>query len=222
MKSTQTKRKVFVIGLPKTGTTSVDAALTMLGYRCRHNPFNFRALAMRGCYRFEPVDDWDALSNFGEHFYPQLDKEYPNSRFILTTREKESWLTSVERQFSKFDGLGLHHMPLRARNVFCSWKHLRRAVSYYIGDYFEPRLMHMRLQIFGSYAFNKDLYSQVYDLHLAAARAYFRDRKADYLEIELQSNSGWGPLCEFLDCEEPQEDFPHLRRPPSSPTISQE
>lgn len=202
--------KIFVIGLPKTGTTSIQAALSILGYRCRHNPMDFRAQAMRGCYRFDPVEDWDALSNFGEHFYPQLDLEYPGSRFILTTREKESWLDSVERQFSKFDGLG-PSQSLRYRDVFFSRHLLMRAVAYFLGHYFEPRLAHVRLDIFGSYLFHRHLYSRVYDLHLAAAREYFQDRQADFLEFHVETDAGWDKLCDFLGCAAADEDFPHLR-----------
>jgi hypothetical protein len=93
--------KIFNIGLPKSGTTSLQAALVKLGYRSFHNPTRLRSLSYeRGIYRY-PRDDWDALTNFGEHFYPQLDSCYPNSRFILTIRDKEAWLNSAEKWFSR-------------------------------------------------------------------------------------------------------------------------
>lgn len=94
-------RKVFNIGLPKTGTTSLHQALLQLRYRSLHNPLKFRELSYRqGIYRY-PDDNWDALTNFGEHFYPQLDRNYPDSRFILTLRDKERWLQSTEKWFSR-------------------------------------------------------------------------------------------------------------------------
>ena len=92
--------KIFNIGLPKSGTTSLNEALRLLGYRSRHNPLDFRALTYNhGIYKY-PRDDWDALTNFGEHFYPQLDVNYPGSKFILTVREKQHWLRSAEKWFS--------------------------------------------------------------------------------------------------------------------------
>jgi hypothetical protein len=96
-----TVNKIFNIGLPKSGTTSLQAALVQLGYRSIHNPSRLRRLSYEhGIYRY-PGDDWDALTNFGAHFYPQLDSSYPNSRFILTIRDKEAWLRSAEKWFSR-------------------------------------------------------------------------------------------------------------------------
>jgi hypothetical protein len=93
--------KIFNIGLPKSGTTSLQTALVKLGYRSFHNPLDFRRLSYeQGIYRY-PRNDWDALTNFGEHFYPQLDACYPNSRFILTIRDREAWLNSAEKWFSR-------------------------------------------------------------------------------------------------------------------------
>lgn len=92
--------KIFAIGLPKTGTSSLDEALKILGYRSLHNPLDLRFLSYReGIYKY-PRDDWDAITNFGENFYPQLDLNYPNSKFILTIRDKEQWLKSSEKWFS--------------------------------------------------------------------------------------------------------------------------
>ena len=92
--------KIFAIGLPKTGTSSLNEALKILGYRSLHNPLDLRFLSYReGIYKY-PRDDWDAITNFGEHFYPQLDSNYLNSKFILTTRDKEQWLKSLKKWFS--------------------------------------------------------------------------------------------------------------------------
>ena len=93
--------KIFNIGLPKTGTSSLHRALTLLGYRSLHNPLDFRLLSYQcGVYKY-PRNDWDALTNFGEHFYPQLDAAYPGSKFILTVRSKDTWLVSAEKWFSR-------------------------------------------------------------------------------------------------------------------------
>ncbi len=93
--------KIFNVGLPKTGTTSLNEALTVLGYRSCHNPIDLRLATYEDAiYRYER-DDWDALTNFGEHFYPQLDVSYPHSKFILTIRDRESWLKSSEKWYGQ-------------------------------------------------------------------------------------------------------------------------
>ncbi|MEO0533807.1 MAG: sulfotransferase family protein [Cyanobacteria bacterium P01_A01_bin.123] len=93
--------KIFNIGLPKTGTVSLNAALVLLGYRSLHNPLDLRFMSYKkGIYNY-PRDDWDAITNFGENFYPQLDRSYPNSKFILTYRSKDTWLKSAENWYSQ-------------------------------------------------------------------------------------------------------------------------
>ncbi|MEO1350360.1 MAG: sulfotransferase, partial [Cyanobacteria bacterium J06635_15] len=52
--------KIFNIGLPKTGTVSLNAALVLLGYRSLHNPLDLRFMSYKkGIYNY-PRDDWDA------------------------------------------------------------------------------------------------------------------------------------------------------------------
>ena len=89
--------KIFGIGLPRSGTTSLNSALSIMGYRAIHNPTYFIMDKLNGSYEFE--EPWDALTNFGEHFYPMLDQRYPNSKFILTIRDKEKWLGSCRWKY---------------------------------------------------------------------------------------------------------------------------
>ena len=88
------KQKVFGIGLPRTGTGSLSRALRSLGYKSIHNPDAFRKTQHEGSFTFD--GEWDALVNFGEHTYPQLDATYPGSKFVLTVRDKEPWLKSLQ------------------------------------------------------------------------------------------------------------------------------
>lgn len=89
--------KVFGIGLPRSGTTSLNSALAILGFNAIHHPTYLIMEKLQGSLNFQ--GDWDALTNFGEHFYPQLDQMYPNSKFILTIRDKERWLNSCRWKY---------------------------------------------------------------------------------------------------------------------------
>jgi hypothetical protein len=91
--------KIFGIGLPRSGTTSLNRALTALGYEAIHHPTYFIMDKMRGNFDF--AGSWDALTNFGEHFYPQLDERFPKSKFILTIRDKENWLNSCRWKYKE-------------------------------------------------------------------------------------------------------------------------
>ncbi|MGE0716567.1 MAG: sulfotransferase family protein [Alphaproteobacteria bacterium] len=76
---------VWGIGLGRTGTTSLCAALRLLGYRrVVHNP------------RFEQLARIDAASDNGcTIFYKYLDRRHPGSKFVLTIRDLEPWLESA-------------------------------------------------------------------------------------------------------------------------------
>lgn len=80
--------KIFGIGLAKTGTTSLNAALQMMGYRAEH-----------AISDFSEIDKLDAVTDELARDYPALDQKYPGAKFILTVRELESWLKSCAHHF---------------------------------------------------------------------------------------------------------------------------
>jgi hypothetical protein len=204
--------KIFNIGLPKTGTTSLNQALNDLGFPSIHNPKAFRRQAMKGQYRFEP-DNWQALTNFGEHFYPQLDNAYPDSKFILTVRDEDAWLTSLQQQFghSTGDEVGARwEWSRRIRTLLREWKRL-------VSNEVVITHMHARIDIFGTYSFHAERNLYVYRLHQKNARDYFRDRPQDFLVMDICNGDGWEKLCPFLGISDiPQKPFP-AKRPSSSP-----
>lgn len=98
--------KVFCIGFQKTGTTSLGKALDLLGYKVcgpvgtLDPDFGDKALeiALKYTDKFDAFQDhpWPLL-------YKELDRLYPGSKFILTTRDPESWLDSVTNFFGPYD-----------------------------------------------------------------------------------------------------------------------
>jgi hypothetical protein len=97
-----TTRKVFGIGFHKTGTTSLARALAMLGYRVT-GPNYARHPDVRDAIRAEVwrlVDEYDAFQdNPWPLLYPELDRRYPGSRFVLTLRPTADWIASVVAHF---------------------------------------------------------------------------------------------------------------------------
>ena len=81
--------KIFGIGLSRTGTLSLTEALKELGYMTIHYPPIPKF--------FEIIDEYDAFTDITVSCnYKILDKKYLGSKFILTIRNKESWLKSCE------------------------------------------------------------------------------------------------------------------------------
>jgi hypothetical protein len=81
-----TRAPCWGIGLGRTGTNSLCAALTLLGYgRVAHNP------------PFERLAELDGGADNGVTlFYKYLDYKFPGSKFVLTLRELGAWLDSME------------------------------------------------------------------------------------------------------------------------------
>jgi hypothetical protein len=97
-----TNAKVFGIGFHKTGTTSLEQALTALGYRVTgpdgvddpHIAKNVHRMVDRLIQRYDAFQDnpWPVL-------YRYLDERCPGSKFILTLRPTAKWIASVVRHF---------------------------------------------------------------------------------------------------------------------------
>jgi len=97
-----TERKIFGIGFHKTATSSLGAALSVLGYDvCGHigvSRPNIAEVALELAISRVPKHDafqdnpWPVL-------YRELDERYPNAKFILTTRPTPKWIESVVNQF---------------------------------------------------------------------------------------------------------------------------
>jgi hypothetical protein len=85
--------KIFGIGLSKTGTTSLNQALVELGFKSIHYPQ--RTELFSGDFRY--FDGYDAVTDIPVvPFYPQLDAAFLESKFILTVRDVDEWLRSME------------------------------------------------------------------------------------------------------------------------------
>ena len=95
-------QKVFGIGFHKTGTTTLESVLSQLGYKVcgtRRELLNF---IESGNYKpiFNLVDKYDAFEdNPWPLIYKELDNAFPNSKFILTKRNKDKWISSVVKHF---------------------------------------------------------------------------------------------------------------------------
>jgi len=97
--------KIFCIGLNRTGTTSLHRALQIMGfksvhYRCEQGNIkdivqaNFKSHKML----LADIEDYDAYSDWNRSesncLFKVFDKQYPDSKFILTIRNLKSWLKS--------------------------------------------------------------------------------------------------------------------------------
>lgn len=85
--------KIFGIGLSRTGTTSLAAALRVLGIGCVHWPLSMRLIEL-----FPASCDLTVACRFRE-----LAKRFPDARFIYTQRHADFdvWVESVQWVYAK-------------------------------------------------------------------------------------------------------------------------
>lgn len=185
--------KIFGLGLSRTGTRSLTLALNELGFRVIHYPKDATTLRqlLAGDYRFSVLDEHDGITDITvAPFYAQLDALYPGSKFILTVREKEAWLRSMEAFFAK------PVPPHKAKDE--TLMQLRQTV---------------RLATYGSYGFNRERFSYVYDLHQHNVREYFQARPEALLTMNICGGESWEKLCPFLGIDPPETSFPSVQTP---------
>ena len=91
--------KVFCVGMWKTGTTSLCNALNILGYRTARL-LRAGKEPKGGWIKYIKKSNFDAITDDPMIFvYKELDKIYPNSKFILTIRNKDSYIKSYYNYF---------------------------------------------------------------------------------------------------------------------------
>ena len=178
-------QKVFGLGLSRTGKTSLCEALNILGIKSIHFPCDQTTYdeLRKGHYKFSILKSYQGVVDIPfVPYYAQLDKAFPESKFILTVGEVNSWLKSVENQWR----LWRHRDPHKEFTDFvCAC-------------------------VYGTLEFNEDRFRYVYETHCRNVLEYFANRSEDLLVLNLFEGDGWGKLCSFLGMRIPAVPFPHL------------
>ncbi|KZN54734.1 hypothetical protein N474_17645 [Pseudoalteromonas luteoviolacea CPMOR-2] len=85
------KNKYFVLGLPRTGTTSLCVASLGLGFKTAHTAYTQSAIKSAQLIADTPVfNDFEKLYQL-----------FPNSRFIYLERELSLWVPSIQRLLTR-------------------------------------------------------------------------------------------------------------------------
>jgi hypothetical protein len=221
-----TANKIFGVGLSHTGTRSLNEALEMLGIPSVHWPIDRTTHneLYNGIYRLSILEKYQALTDItAAAFFAQFDSCYPNSKFILTLRDKDAWMNKMKKRFSIPTG---SEPPQKSLPL---WKRIRGRLARNGGLtgalsrgklakwalFRAPRLNRIRFQRIATYGANwftdPDRLSYVYDTHRANVISYFKDRPGDLLVMDVCGGEGWEKLCPFLGLAIPNVPFPHVR-----------
>jgi sulfotransferase family protein len=141
--------------------------------------------------RLSVLDKYDAATDTPIcATFEGLDAAYPGSRFVLTVREKESWLDSCQRFFRE--------------GMVDDWLHANPE---------NPRLDYIRSihgKLYGRPTFDREQFSRAHDVYNQRVRRHFHDRPEDLLTIDICAGEGWDSLCEFLGLPHPKTQFPYV------------
>lgn len=181
--------RIFGIGTHKTATTSLHAALEILGFKSGHweNAHWAKAIwnEMEGLGSSLTVEKFYALSDLPiPMLFRQLDQTYPGSKFILTIRDEKDWLNS-------------------ARNHWSYEMNPRRAM--WDEDPFTHKIHSL---LYGRKKFDEAIMLAKYREHNAAVLSHFADRPQDLLVMDMSKGAGWKELCGFLKVAVPSMEYP--------------
>ncbi|MBT5813105.1 MAG: hypothetical protein HOI15_01960 [Opitutales bacterium] len=170
--------KVLYIGLSRSGTTSLNHVLSELGLKSVH----FCGFLLSDLPNWEKCGEFDALGDSPiPSLYKELDRRFPGSKFILTIREKESWLKSMEWMFDQ------------GKMIF-NWNER-------IHEYHE--------HFYGTRSYNEDILSMHWENYHRDVFKYFSDRPNDLLTIKLEDGFIVDEICSFLDL--PYSEIPNVK-----------
>jgi hypothetical protein len=177
-------RKVFGIGISKTGTKTLGVCLERLGYRHPHWDAEFARDVVGGNIdrAFRMADEFEGFEDFPwPLLYRQLDERYPDALFILTTRrDPDTWIKSLLLHAERTG-------PTRLRAMIYGYDMPQGHEEQHIAQY---------------------------ERHNAEVQRYFADRPGKLLEVCWETGSGWTELCAFLDHPIVDDPFPHVNARP--------
>lgn len=183
--------KVFGLGLSRTGTRSLTAALHVLGFDTVHYPTDRATLdtLIRGDARFPLLEHYDGITDITTvPSFEELDRQSPGAKFVLTVRDEESWLQSCRNHWAgrpaHEDGDGEEHRV-----------------------HMEVRRF-LRAAVYASYDFDEERMRRAYRRHVDRVKRHFAGRPDDLLVLDIVGGQGWEELASFLGVDVPEQPFP--------------
>lgn len=189
--------KVIGAGFGRTGTLSLKLALNRLGFGpCFHMGELLRAQGRLGDWRAVAEGappDWDHLLGGWQstvdwpsaRYWAELAAAYPESKVVLTVRDPERWYDSV------------------AETLYRQYEYLTREPR--AADFVAMSRAAIWDGVFGGRFTDRAAAIKRFDDHIDEVCAALPVHRL----LVYRVSDGWAPLCEFLETDVPDEDFPH-------------
>ncbi|KAL5116186.1 hypothetical protein ACEQ8H_005963 [Pleosporales sp. CAS-2024a] len=212
------RMRVLVLGMCRTGTTTLSSALRRLGY----TPHQMREVLLHpkdlalwqegldltyispsqqaskkpyGKAEFDKLlGDYDVVMDIpGCVFANELIEAYPEAKVILTTRDYKSWEESMQQSIW----------------CLCTWD-LFNAARILHASQMAPliRLVHSIFKVHNGNAYGGQQAKEAYEAHYTMVRDLVP--KEQLLEMD-PDHMTWEPLCDFLNRPVPKEPIPKAK-----------
>jgi hypothetical protein len=174
--------KIVGVGMHKTGTTSLGAALRLLGYRMLGWNNVSASLYKRGHSDalIDVMNDFDGFEDAPWYLlYEKAYERFPDVKFVLTTRsDMDAWYNSLV-------------------------KHLERSPP---GQFSFIDTIYGTLDITN----NRQLFIDTHLEHIDKVCRFADRHNVPLLKVCWENGDGWPELCTFLGKPAPEAPFPHL------------
>jgi len=185
--------KIFGIGLSRTATSSLNDALTLLGFHSIHwlNPHSRTLISRDDFCLFDAFTDIPVSYQFEVLYHT-----FPNSRFIYTTRSIESWERSIAFHYGN------------GRRIQCP-SELKEPSATQRCNFAAG---HIESNLYGRF----ESWPEAFLDFDQRVRSFFRDKSpAKFLELGICNGEGWEKLCPFLRKPVPSVPFPNANQSPT-------
>lgn len=134
--------KIFVIGINKTGTSSLGEALRILGYDHFSTFYNkwpqlhyiiWQRFKWEGFFVWlaSKYDSFDDSPWYNPSLIRALDKKFPGSKFILLHRSKDEYVRSYRKYFALRPEVKVHDDPEVTWSEYIEHRNL--VLNYFVG-----------------------------------------------------------------------------------------
>lgn len=206
--------EMICVGLSRTGTSSLKAALSILlpGITYHgmdflneiNNPdsYTFWLAMSEGRATTKMIRDYfisrqcSAVCDVPSILYwREIHAAFPSAKLVLTERDPGHWFTSINNTL----------VPLAIMVDRWSWM-LKIICFVFYGRTYQISLLRMLLDQFNK----KELQDE------QSARKFYSDWTREIVSatnnnvLQFEVAAGWAPLCQYLGCPTPQQNFPRL------------
>ena len=182
--------KVFGIGFQRTGTSSLRRALNIVGITTLEKYGNWYLTKIHDGLEFDPSINYMFFRGFADSpiplYYKELHSMFPDAKFVLTIRNTERWLRSVEKLFE--------------------------TKSLWSGTVDSDKINAFHRRVYGMSSFEERRFKKVYERHNQEVLKYFSTNPDQLLVLNIEKDDKWDKLCNFLEVEIPPQKYPHVNK----------